>query len=141
MKTNNKINIIFMVIFIINSIFLFYGCADYGFCFHYSVDGGNGEIIVKTTESFNPQISKCKESSLCDLNCSDNSYIVRLRGSKKGSRELTFTAIPRDGYQVKEWLFNGELVKGNKTNSYTAIVSYKGNYNAVITVKFEPIQQ
>ena len=142
MRANKKIKIIFIAIFIMGFMFLSISCCtDYGYLFHYSVDGGNGEIVVKTTESFKPNVKKCSESSLCELNCSNDSYIVRLRGGKNGSRDLTFTAIPKDGYRVKEWLFNGEPVEENKTNSYTATVSYKDNYSGVITVEFENIPQ
>jgi hypothetical protein len=62
-----------------------------------------------------------------------------LLGGKKGSRELTFIASPDEGYQVKEWLFNGKIVEGNKTNSYKAIVSSEQNYIGVISVRFEAI--
>jgi hypothetical protein len=62
-----------------------------------------------------------------------------MMGNKRGAATLTFVAIPEAGYQVQEWSFNGEVVEGNKTNMYTATVSHKEKYNAVITVKFEPI--
>jgi hypothetical protein len=59
---------------------------------------------------------------------------------KKGWRELTFIASPDEGYQVKEWLFNGKIVEGIKINSYKAIVSSEQNYCGVISVRFEAIQ-
>ena len=54
---------------------------------------------------------------------------------------MTFLAIPDEGYQVKEWIFNGKVVEGNKTNTYTAEVSKKENYNGVIEVVFEKIPE
>jgi hypothetical protein len=60
-------------------------------------------------------------------------------GGKMGSRELTFIATPNEGYQVKEWLFNGKIVEGNKTNSYKVIVSSEQNYCGVISVRFEAL--
>ena len=42
-----------MVMFLITSIGLLAGCgADYGYAFHFYVDGGNGEISIETTPSF-----------------------------------------------------------------------------------------
>lgn len=42
-----------MVMFLIISIGLLAGCgADYGYAFHFYVDGGNGEISIETTPSF-----------------------------------------------------------------------------------------
>ena len=59
---------------------------------------------------------------MCSLNCSENSYYVCLHGGKKDSRELTFIATPNDGFQVKEWSFNGKTVIGNETNFFTAVI-------------------
>ena len=116
------------------------GCIHktYGYQFHFYVDGGNGTISIETTPSFNPDVILCSESgNMCSLNCSKNSYYVCLHGGKKGSRELTFVATPDIGYQVKEWIFNGKTVIGNKTDFFTAIVSSTNNYNSVISVTFE----
>ena len=114
------------------------GCVDYGYSFHYYVDGGNGEIAIKTTEKFNLGETKCNE--FCEIDCPENSRVVCLMGGRKGSHELTFTAIPQEGYQVKEWEFNGEIVEGNKTNFCTMRVSDRENYNGVIIVRFETIK-
>lgn len=117
----------------------FFGCVDYGYNFHYRVDGGNGVLEIEKAAGFQPTKHLCKESG-CELDCPENSYYFQMGGNKRGSNTLTFVAIPDVGYQVQEWSFNGEVVKGNKTNSYIAIVSHKEKYNAVITVKFEPIE-
>jgi hypothetical protein len=87
--------------------------------FHFRVVGENGTISSDRTEE------------------SDSSTIY-VRGSKKG-QQIELTAIPDDGYQVKEWKYNGEVVEDNKSNSFTAIAkSYKQDKN-IITVEFEPI--
>ena len=125
-------------IFCLSAVGMLGGCKDYGYYFHYRVDGGNGEIEIEKTTGFQPAKSLCNES-WCELNCPENSFYFQSMGNKKGSRTLTFIAIPAEGYKVKEWCYNGEIVKGNKTNTYTATVSYKEKYNAVITVKFEII--
>ncbi len=113
-------------------------CVDYGCYFHFYVEGGNGSITTDS-EDINKYVVMCCESgSLCE-DCPENSYRISLLCGKQGSREVTFIAIPDAGYQVKEWRFNGQVVEGNKTNTYMATVSYKDNYEGVIIVVFEPI--
>ena len=123
-----------MLSFIFCLIISLGGCRDYGYCFHFSVDGGNGIFAVEYDNLY-----FCRDSG-CELNCDNNSYLIRLRGGKNGARELTFTAIPEKGYQVKEWVFNDKIVAGNKTNTYVAIVTSEQNYNGKICVRFEPVQ-
>ncbi len=136
MKVYKKIFL--AIIFIVCFVFSFSGCVDYGYYFHYRVDGGNGEIEIEKTAGFEPNKHLCEES-WCELDCPENSYFFSGMGNKNGVWQLTFIAIPAEGYQVQEWRYNGEVVEGNKTNTYTASVSYKEKYNAVITVKFQPI--
>ena len=119
------------------------GCvhSTYGYQFHFYVDGGNGTIKIETSSSFNPDVKLCKDvEDMCTLDCVEESYFIELNGGEKGSREITFIATPNMGYQVKEWLFNGEIVEGNKTNSYTAIVTSEEDYVGVIAVRFEEIE-
>ena len=119
------------------------GCvhSTYGYQFHFYVDGGNGTIKIETSSSFNPDVKLCKDvEDMCTLDCVEESYFIELNGGEKGSREITFIATPNMGYQVKEWLFNGEIVDGNKTNSYTAIVTSEEDYVGVIAVRFEEIE-
>lgn len=132
--------IFFVIVLIILNIAMI-GCtkSEYGYTFHFSVTEGEGELTIQTTTSFNPTIKRCNDFSICELNCGENSYCIRLLGAKKGSRELTFTATPKEGYKVKEWTFNGKVVEENKTNTYTAIVTNEDNNNGVIAVKFEKI--
>ena len=130
--------IILMVMF-----FILTGCKtkEYGYYFHFSVEGGNGTISVETSPSFNPTIKKCKDTNgMCELDCSGDSYFVRLIGKKDGKRQLTFIAIPDEGFEVSEWTFNGKVVKDNQTNIYTAEVTSEDNYNGVIKVSFKKKQ-
>lgn len=129
-------------VFLISLLFILFisGCTikEYGYKFHFCVEGGNGEIKIQTSPSFNPTVYLCKEWE-CGLNCNEDSHLVRFRGGKNGSYELTFIAVPNDGYKVKEWIFNGETVAGNDSLLFTAKVTSELNYNAVIVVKFEKI--
>ena len=129
-----------LVVMVIMAIGLFAGCIDYGYSFHFDVEGGNGEITIEN-ENLAGKPSLCSEQPSCTLGCSDTSLVVSFMGGKKGSVEVTFIAKPNEGYQVKEWLFNDEIVEGNKANSYTARVSNEQNYNGVITVRFEAVQK
>lgn len=129
--------IIVMGAMIIMSIGLFAGCSDYGYQFHYSVIDGNGEITLED-EALIRKAKLCSEAPWCELECSENSHVIKRLGGKKGQR-LTFVAIPNEGYQVKEWVYNGEVVEGNKSTSFTAIAeNYKQDKN-IVTVEFEPI--
>lgn len=121
------------------TLLVFSGCADYGYEFHFDVGGGEGDIIIEN-EISERRVKLCNESQWCKLGCSDSSHISMLIGGKNGSRELTFIAIPDEGYQVKEWIFNGKIVDGNKTTSYKAKVSSDHEYYGVISVIFEPVK-
>lgn len=135
----NKTVIILIVILTLAMSFMLAGCKDYSYRFHYRVIGGNGEIVPE--ENWIEAAELCSESEFCELgDCPDGSYVIRRLGSRKGSM-LTFLAIPDEGYQVKEWIFNGKVVEGNKTNTYTAEVSKKENYDGVIEVVFEKIPE
>lgn len=105
-------------------------CVDYGYEFHFSVVGENGTIVRRWWDSYT---SEWRE----------NSSPVFVNGANKASKkhpyQLELTAIPDDGYQVKEWICDGRLVEGNKSNSFIAISSDYTHYWAVITVEFEPV--
>lgn len=137
-----SIKLFVMVVMLALSMGLFTGCVkeDYGYFFHFYVDEDNGAIKIETTSSFNPRVQLCSDDkNLHELECVDGSQYTMLLGGKDGYRELTFIATPNEGYQVKEWIFNGQIIDGNKTNSYKAKVSYEHNYHGVIAVRFEPI--
>ena len=123
---------------ILLSLFGVAGCTDYGYYFHFDVDGGNGKIQIYDSISEN-SIWKCRDenNNACELECSNSSRVAALLGGKNGSATMTFIAIPDEGYVVKEWIFNGKIVDGNKTNSFVAKVTSEQGYNGVIVVRFE----
>ena len=114
------------------------GLGEYGYKYHYMVEGGNGDIYYARRQQQDKIL--CKESS-CYLNCPENSYFLSFLGRKKGGLEIEFVAIPDEGYQVKEWRINGKIIEGNKTNACAAYLSYKDKYNCIVVVVFEPIQE
>lgn len=137
MKIIHKFAVILSLITIL--LFSFAGCREYSYYYHFSVDGENGVIALQTSDSFNPMVYACSGTEKCTLNCSSESFFIEMAGGKKGAHKLTFIAVPDEGYQIKEWVVNGKVVKGNKTNMYTVNSDICKNYNAVICVRFEPI--
>lgn len=114
--------------------------SSYGYFFHFYVDGGNGKIEISDKIS-EKSVWRCsEENNICELDCPSSSCVAKLLGGKNGSRKLTFVAIPDDGYQVKEWIFNGKIVEENNTNTFVAEVSSQDGYNGVIMVRFETIK-
>lgn len=129
-KIAKTILLITIALMLFVSLFAFVGCiTDYGYIFYFSVEEGEGELTIPSDSV--PTIHECKDQ--------ENMYEVYLRGGKKGYRELTFIAIPAEGYQVKEWVFNGEVVEGNKTDTFVARVTSDMGYSGVIAVRFEKI--
>ena len=138
--SKNKTVIILILILTLILSFMLAGCNDYGYRFHCRVIGGNGEIVPEES-SWIEAAELCSESEFCELdNCPEGSYVIPRLGNRIGCI-MTFLAIPDEGYQVKEWIFNGKVVEGNKTNTYTANVTKKENYNGVIEVVFEKIPE
>ena len=135
-----------IIIIFVNLLFILYlsGCVkrSYGYTFHYSVSEGKGELLVTNNKGQEENnVILCSDlKSFCDLTCPENSFFIRKRGGKKGTHELIFIAKPDEGYQVIEWMFNGEIVLGNTSNTFTASVSRKCDYTGVISVKFGKIK-
>ena len=138
MFKNKKCKLFLILGVILFSLFGVAGCTDYGYYFHYDVDGGNGEIKIDDEFSIS-RIYKCRDenNNACELECSNSSRVAALLGGKNGSATMTFIAIPDEGYVVKEWIFNGKIVDENKTNSFVAKVTSEQGYNGVIIVRFE----
>lgn len=135
----NKTVIILIVILTLTLSFMLAGCSDYGYYFHCRVIGGNGELAPEES-SWAEAAELCSESRHCELDCPEGSYVIRRLGNRIGCI-MTFIAIPDEGYQVKEWKFNGKVVEGNKTNAFTANVTKKENYTGIIEVVFEKIPE
>lgn len=137
----NKTTKLFLILgVILFSLVGMVSCTNngYGYFFHYDVEGGNGKIQIYDSISEN-SIWRCRDadSPICELNCNNSSRVAKLLGGKNGSRTMTFIAIPDDGYVVKEWIYNGKIVDGNKTNSFVAEVTSEQGYNGVVIVRFE----
>ena len=125
-----RLTSLILVTLLVVSLFAFVGCIkEYGYTFYFYVDEGEGELTFE--QGFNPTVHLCEDV--------ENMYFVRLRGGKEGFRELTFIAIPEEGYRVKEWVFNEKVVEGNNTDTFTAKVSSDLNYKGVIAVRFEKV--
>lgn len=124
---------------ILFSIFLT-GCVHktYKYEFHFYVEGENGNLEIKDTNFYDYEL--CKERiPTCSHDNIEQSYYYDLIGGEVGSRQVTFIATPNEGYQVKEWKFNNEIVKDYVENEFIATVSSDDNYKGVISVSFEKI--
>lgn len=119
--------IILTISFIISVLFIavkFTSCVDYEYIYYFNVDGEHGQIYA--------EVGSEKEDS-------SESPII-LMGSKNGYyHRIKFSAVPDEGYKVRAWRLNGEVVDGNAGNEYT-LPKIKYNKKALtITVEFEAI--
>ena len=116
-------------------------CSDYGYEFHFAVINGNGNLTVHhpTIDIENLNIEFCSEVPYHKNHCPEGSHVFYMMGGKSGSFEFTFIAEPNEGYEVKQWLFNNDIVVDNTTNSFLAKVSRNTSYQGFIAVEFEPI--
>lgn len=116
-------------------------CTDYGYEFHFAVINGNGNLSVThpKIDIENLEIELCINAHSGELNCPEGSHVFYLLGGQNGSFEFTFIAEPDEGYQVKQWLFNGKIVQENITNSFLAKVTSDTLYQGFIAVEFELI--
>jgi len=101
------------------------GCVDYGYEYHFYVKGKNenGELYAV----FGEELVNSYDSPIC------------LMGDGRGVHTVEFLAVPDEGYQVKQWTCNFEVIKEN-INTYIAH-GEKGEFLMVITVEFEPIEE
>lgn len=98
-------------------------CSDYAYEFYYEITGENGSLVAFEWDGSEPV---------------DSSFSpIVFEGGKKGSYSVEFLAIPEEGYKVKEWVCNGEIVTGNKTNIFVAELLSPGKI--YVSVEFEPI--
>lgn len=116
-------------------------CTDYGYEFHFAVIQGNGHLTFShpTIDIENLDVKLCSEAHTDVLNCPVDSHVFYILGGKNNSYEFTFIAEPNEGYQVKLWSFNNEIVPFNKTISFLAKVSSSTSYQGFISVEFEKI--
>ncbi len=124
--------IISFVVIIVMGLVIFSACVDYGYAFHFSVVGENGTIVNRRWDT---SASVWRERT----------SPVFVLGGKKASKDyqyqLELTAIPDDGYQVKEWICDGKIIEGNKSNTFIAISADYIHFESTTTVEFELIQQ
>lgn len=119
MRKLNKI--LFVMLSPILAFCVFTACVDYVYEYHFSVVGENGTINVAYPDG-KPYLEALSPYNL-------------LGGKNRG---LSFIATPDEGYQVKEWTLNGEMIEGEKSNLLHIEVVYTQNPIAV-TVEFEII--
>lgn len=85
------------------------------------------------------EIYLCSEFDSNELDCLEGFHVFSLLGGKNSYYEITFMAEPDEGYEVKQWFFNNEIVPGNNTTSFLAKVSSSISYRGFIAVEFELI--
>lgn len=95
----------------------------YYFVFYYENTYENGTLSADSNNSIWISENSC--------------WRIKIRGSKEGNEFVKFFAEPNEGYQVKAWLCNGEVVEGIKTNTYSVWLYEPGE--VYVTVEFEPI--
>jgi len=97
------------------------------------IDRGNTNITVDFHQShFNVNYSTANDFGTIIATVEDDE-IESGDEVRRGSK-VVFTAIPNDGYEVRNWKNNGTTVSGNTTNQYT-INSL--NNNVTVTVEFQ----
>ncbi|MCM1009069.1 MAG: hypothetical protein NC485_14370 [Ruminococcus flavefaciens] len=117
MKSNRKCFLsAALVILILLSSCLLCACTDYVYTYYFSVEGGNGTISMFADDAIYE---------------SDRSPIQIEGGKTIG--QFVFIASPSDGYKVKQWTCDGEIIQGNKTTIYmskkTQFTQGRGAYN------------
>ena len=96
----------------------YFAFEDYGYEYRFGVTGGHGSLCAMRG-------NKAVDSS--------ESPII-LIGGKNGGFNLEFVATPDEGYRVKQWTINGQIVEGNNTNIFWC--GYVRSNETVVTVEF-----
>ena len=123
MKVKRILASVFVIAVLLCYCLRFVSCTDYINQYHFYVKGGNGDLYAVWGE---------------ELIDSYNSPVV-FGGSGKVGTTMDFIAVPDEGYQVKQWTCNLQIIKEN-INTYTAIGG-KDEHRMIITVEFEPIEE
>ena len=132
MKKNMLLLIVFISLLFMNSLI---ACVDVSQQVHYRVDGDGGNLInLDVDDEY-----LCSER-YCGYGCPENSKFIALSGRTKINIDLHFEAIPDDGYKVKEWIVNGQIIEDNVSNLFTInIVNDEDCKPTIIKVRFEKI--
>lgn len=132
---------ILILLVIVAAVFILNSCTDYAYQFHFYVNGENGVIMIDPSNSLENKTHLCNENNIsCEFNCPKNSNYIKFIGGKTDSKEVTFKAVPLEGYEVNEWSFNGKIIDNN-TDTFTALVNSENNYVGIISVSFKEIHQ
>ena len=132
MKKNMLLLIVFISLLFMNSLV---ACVDVSQQVHYRVDGDGGNLI---NLDFDDEYL-CSER-YCGYDCPENSKFIALSGRTKINIDLHFEAIPDDGYKVKEWIVNDQIIEDNVSNLFTINIVYDGDWEpTIIIVRFEKI--
>ena len=99
---------------------------------------------LRVSAIFQPVNLRVVEYSVIGGNGQLSSTVENKKSVTVGT-DVTFTAKPNVGFQVKEWIVDGSSIPGNKTNSYTITVPEDAaKPTMIVTVEFEatpPAQQ
>ena len=87
-----------------------------------------------TPSSFQVTFSKLGEG---DITAKVDDVEITSGSSVDIGSEIVFTATPADGYQVKQWTLNSQVVADNTSN---ALVVPSIDADVTVTVEFEPIE-
>ena len=120
------------VIFILVCILGCSACVDYGHTYYFSVVGGHGTLCMQCGDGDYAQKIEESESP------------ISMMDGRGVNIDLLFIATPDEGYQVKQWTFDGKVVEDNKTEYYRLPDSYDEVVyippEVYITVEFELIK-
>lgn len=116
------------IIMIVFMVFIINGCVDYGREYYFDVHGDSGSIYMMSEGDV------YKESP-----------VAFMYGKNGIDEEIIFVAKPNDGYQIKQWTVNGEVLVWNgqtyKNEIFPLmIIKELDGYNVHISVQFEPIE-
>lgn len=114
-----------MVIIILLSSCLICGCdANLRvYTYNYSVQGEGGTI------------SLIVDDTLYDSEHSP----MRIKGGLGGVGQYVFIAEPFEGYRVKQWICDDEIIQGNQNKIYISSKLDWYKYCVKIEVEFEPV--
>ncbi|MDD3568608.1 MAG: X2-like carbohydrate binding domain-containing protein [Bacteroidales bacterium] len=90
--------------------------------------------VVYLIPSFQVTFSKLGEG---DITAKVDDVEITSGSSVDIGSEIVFTATPADGYQVKQWTLNSQVVADNTSN---ALVVPSIDADVTVTVEFEPIE-
>ncbi|MBR2138289.1 MAG: hypothetical protein IJ966_03205 [Bacilli bacterium] len=133
--------IMLLLIIFISAIFInsCVGIGDVSIQVHYYVDGTGGNLICLDLND--TEAPSCKH--YCSYGCPKNSHYISVNGngSTPLKTNILFKAIPDEGYKIKNWILNEQVVEDKKDNVFEVYVNSEESTNAIILkVEFETIE-